>query len=433
MFGIIASEEYADDIRRSLQGESIIFERIGTFSEEQFAAHCSAAAGVMIDTMIIDLTSCAAEFEMVRAIRKYRIARSNRVILLAPGREPGDAFITALVNAGVYDIVAPALPEADDDEDEETFELDVEPYIRQQLRMSYHIGNAARWMDLSEDQPAAPSGKVKDPSKKKVKAKAELKDEDEEEDEGERQPKPKKKRLLRFDIADPLEEDDIFSLPIQKKVVYQDRIVGSVYVGVAGTGRRTGSTYAALQVAKYLTSYGTVAIVELQQESLSLLSYSPPDQTAGGGFELEGIACFPKASDEILHRVLMGDFKYVVLDFGALLESEYAREFARCHVHLLTMGAAIWDQDKAVHCIDELLDKGWSKKLEILVNFATKGTYQQIANAYSNREKTMLNLQFHHQPLVDHPLVFDGSTFERMLGDALPKKRKKSFWRRETE
>lgn len=79
---------------------------------EAAAADLEAAAQATADALVLDVAAGPPE-ALVQGLRRYRTARPGvRVILLAAGRQPGDPLVSALVNLGVYDIVAPADPAA---------------------------------------------------------------------------------------------------------------------------------------------------------------------------------------------------------------------------------------------------------------------------------------------------------------------------------
>ena len=94
-----------------------------------------AAARTPADLLLLDV-ACASGASVLR----YRLARpGTRIVLLAPGRRPGDATVAQIVQAGVYDVVTS--PEA------------LGPAIDHPADLSA----AARWLDpsLAPDAPQA--------------------------------------------------------------------------------------------------------------------------------------------------------------------------------------------------------------------------------------------------------------------------------------
>lgn len=247
MYGIIANQ-YADDIKDVLEGKHILFERTGSFKPEEFHQICTAAAGVAIDVLIVDITCCSSDFDIVKGLRKYRVARSSRVVLIAPGRQPGDSTISALVGAGVYDIVSPALPVAED-EDEEPDELDIRPYLSQQLSMSYHLGNAARW-HLFDEEPELPEREDTAQSKRGKKEKVVV-----------------VKETVR-------EVEKVVQVETYKVLPNKTIVIGSLYPGA-------GSSFVAITIARLLNYLGVPnALVESPANTPELYSLLYGDKYA---------------------------------------------------------------------------------------------------------------------------------------------------------
>ncbi|MGG2201879.1 hypothetical protein [Paenibacillus validus] len=399
MYGIIASPDYAKDIKEVLQGKQILFEKTGMFKPEEFQQHCTAAAGISIDILIVDMTCCSSDNDIVKGIRKYRVARSSRVILIAPGREPGDPAISALVGDGVYDIVAPALPEEDDDE-EEAEALDIQPYLQKQLTMSYHMGNAARWRSL-DDEPVASAAASSS--------------------------KPGKGRPETI---------------IQEQIIFRDRIVGTVIVGVAAAGRRTGCTHTAVQISSFLAREGfSAACIELMEPELqrpvfSTFKSDEPSQLHPGGFRIGGIDFFPYDQVQNVIDILHAGYKYIVLDFGQLVYEEagekkpsaYSQEFLRSDFSIVTAGSALWDYKDALQLVDTMQKWKWRKSLNVLINYADASLFKEISEALTGKEKQTLQLQFAPAPYQPDPFkVTDPSAeaYRQILSAIIPAQQEK--------
>lgn len=149
MYGIIASKDYIRDIRESLEGNSIWFEESGEFSSDIFQQHCQAAANANVQILIIEM-NCTEDSSLIRGIQQFRLLRDSRIILIAPGREPGDTTITTLLGLQILDIIAPMRDEKreDDEEEEEGEETErpsIVPLIKKQLAMKPSYGNVVRW------------------------------------------------------------------------------------------------------------------------------------------------------------------------------------------------------------------------------------------------------------------------------------------------
>jgi hypothetical protein len=142
VYGYISSETYAEDIKMAI-GETIVFERIGTYEQETFQSLINSAIRVSLSTLIVDM-DCANSEAVIKGLKLYRMNRSDvRIILFAPGKVPGDNLISQLVSIGIWDIVAPEIPVIENEDEEVIF--DVWPYIKQRIENKATYGDAARW------------------------------------------------------------------------------------------------------------------------------------------------------------------------------------------------------------------------------------------------------------------------------------------------
>lgn len=150
MFGFIASETYSEDIVKAIEQQPI-FHRTGNFNSEEFGSIINAAIRVTLNTLVVDIT-CVSEDALYKGLKLYKVQRSEtRIILFAPGKKPGDKLISNLVSLGVWDIVAPDLPELDEENDDEEIDFEVWPEIKNRLNNTYAYGNAVRWHVVSDD------------------------------------------------------------------------------------------------------------------------------------------------------------------------------------------------------------------------------------------------------------------------------------------
>lgn len=111
---VICTEARAEKVKKAVSSAeyAIVFEHTVPQGSGNAAQILNTAARVTTDILVLDL-DVAPEVEIIEALHGYRMLRpTTRIILLAPGRSPGDATVAALVNMGIYDIVA-ALPQAD--------------------------------------------------------------------------------------------------------------------------------------------------------------------------------------------------------------------------------------------------------------------------------------------------------------------------------
>ncbi|MBE3582217.1 MAG: hypothetical protein IMW96_11410 [Thermoanaerobacteraceae bacterium] len=110
---VICTSDRAEAVRKAVvsAGYQLILERI-TAGQNDFAQALNAGARVAADVLVLELPPGLGE-EIIRFVEGYRMLRpTTRIIVLAPGRSPGDPTVAAIVHMGIYDIIA-GLPEAD--------------------------------------------------------------------------------------------------------------------------------------------------------------------------------------------------------------------------------------------------------------------------------------------------------------------------------
>lgn len=149
MYGIITSTTYSKDIVDSIPETELIFHQVGNFTDEDFLQQCQAAARINLSYLIVDYTCCENPETILSGLRKFRFSRDSRIILFAPGVQPGDPVIYEIVNLGVWDIVAPELSSEFDDDAAE-FDVDVTAMLRDQMDKPMSYSNVIRWHMVSE-------------------------------------------------------------------------------------------------------------------------------------------------------------------------------------------------------------------------------------------------------------------------------------------
>ncbi|MBJ6360500.1 hypothetical protein ACFOQM_04125 [Paenibacillus sp. GCM10012307] len=386
MYGIIASAEYGKQIKEVLQDQPILFERIhDSFDAEEFQQLFTSAAGISIDLLIVDITCCSDATALLKGVRRYRITRSARVILIAPGRVPGDSLISWLVADGVYDIVAPAIDPEEDSDDEH--DLDIRPYLQRQLAMKYHMGNAARWRNLDDDLDFV-SVKKGGQQKKSIKTKT----------------------VIKIEQAAPIE-----------KIIYQDRILGTVTIGVFGPVNRSGCTFSAMQLASWLSKHYKTALIELDNNSL--LEHVPEEQRYEKDLHIEGLSLFHSVKEKELNELLFQSWDYLIIDFGTKWQ-DYVSAFARCQLHVLTALGGDFKHTSAL--TNELFSREWNRPLHIKLLCNEVG-FKEWTDSLSRSEKRDMQLHFWRQELHENPFVDDGQT-DAILASVLPQK-KESWWK----
>jgi hypothetical protein len=397
LYGLIGSSDYAPNILEAIDNV-LLFERTGHFSGEEFIKHCGDSCHVKLDILIIDLTCCNDEAALLTGIRKYRIARSGRVILLAPGRSPGDPTLSALVSEGVYDIVAPELEEEDPDEETE-LESPIPLLLKKQIQTPYHYANGLRWKGQQETEEPEERRKNK-PSRREQKS--------------ERRKNDRHDMTWELDIPEEVERIET--------IVYQDRIIGSVSIGVFGATERTGNTFNAFQMALWLSKNYRTALIEMDAASIRDLV---PDAMIGKNhLQVENLQIFVAGDTETATDLLLREWEYVVFDFGNHWR-DHLQLFARCQLHVLTaMGG---DNVKVNATMQELQQREWSRPLHLRI-LCSESLFKEWDEATTRQDKRELKLHFWHARMVDSPFVEDES-WPKMLQDVLPRKTKKSAFR----
>jgi hypothetical protein len=227
------------------------------------------------------------------------------------------------------------------------------------------------------------------------------------------------------------EQQQLNPLELEPEVVFQDRIVGMVKIGVSGVTHRTGTTYEAIQLSLYLAGQGfKVACVEMRKENKSsaFLSFKTEAQSRiSRCFTYKKADFYPQLTVEEYVRVTAAQYDYVVIDYGGITDDLAQGEFVRCDLQILTMGATLWDFQYFYEAWK--LFSGWEyrKPWYVLVNFADEQMYKDIVWSFSRRDQSQLKLNFvknhyHPNPLEPPEDVF---ALEKMLGSVLPKQESK--------
>ncbi|MGB9860486.1 MAG: hypothetical protein ACPLQP_11175 [Moorellaceae bacterium] len=110
---VICTPERLEAARKAVAsaGYQLVLERIVT-AQDDLAQALNAAARVAADVLVLELPQDLGE-EIIKPVDGYQMLRpTTRIIVLAPGRSPGDPAVAAMVHLGIYDIIA-GLPQAD--------------------------------------------------------------------------------------------------------------------------------------------------------------------------------------------------------------------------------------------------------------------------------------------------------------------------------
>lgn len=111
MIAAVISPEAAETLQLETAGVLGDHHTVGHISTRErdtqaLAADLQSAARAAADVLLVDCDAGPPE-ALVQGVRQYRTTRPEaRIILLALGREPGDPLVSAMVNLGIYDIIA---------------------------------------------------------------------------------------------------------------------------------------------------------------------------------------------------------------------------------------------------------------------------------------------------------------------------------------
>ncbi|WP_019123860.1 hypothetical protein [Brevibacillus massiliensis] len=279
MFGIVA-RRFEKTIKEALP-DPPVFQSTGETIREEL----DAAARTAIQTLIIEV-DCAAGTDLITALRSFRRQRPHtRILVLAPDRKPGDTTIAMIVSLGIYDIVAPEIVNMDE-EDGQTLILSS---LSQSLQRVATYADATRWE--------------------------------------------------RWGMGNESEE----TKETKQQVILRERLVGTPVIAVAGATRGSGCTYLAIQLALFLTRYGTVACIELQKENMAgSLPFLGDGQSL---FQIRSIPeidfAYVKKTTEILRAK---KYDWVVVDVGCWEDrtEETLEEWERATLACLTVATSPW-------------------------------------------------------------------------------------------
>lgn len=447
MYGLIVTREHSKDAHDAIKGNEIWFDKVGSFNQETFLQHCQAAAAVNLSILIVDLdTTDPASF--IRGIRIFRqTRRDTRIILLAPGRKPGDPTITTLLPLQIYDIIAPDDIEEEEEEEHDQNEEDEGEYIEEdphalsylallikgQIDGPYGYGNIARWDTPLIDGVVSTNTQLQPIQEKEISKKKE-----------------------RLNVTDPALVEHIHSIQIEpppdrrppiKEIIVKERILGTVVITIAGAGSRTGTTHSAIRLAKFISSLSySVACVELLDSTMNtpvfftLETDSPTKMSMDFGFHHEGVDLYSDITLQEYIEIQSAGYQYLVVDMGKIISyqenrpslGEYIQEFFRSDIALITTAAAVWDFGNLLSAIDGLWANGWKKPLNILVNLCDEMSFKNLSQVFKKSEKKELQINFVESSYQVDPFQVTEDMkeiYRDILQEYMPKeKRKKHFF-----
>lgn len=364
MNAIIASPRHAAAARLATGSGEISFEKIGSFEQEEFIKHCMAAASIHVDRLFIDIAS-TDEASLRIGIEQYRTLRPETAItIVALDRKPTDPLVVALAKNG-FDIHM--TPAGNPDQDEEEARPGAMERIASALEQSNRL-----------DSPDA----------------------------------------LLMDLPD---------VPVQERVLIQERIIGSVIISVVGTEPKAGSTHQSIAVAHYLARLGkSVALVEANASgdfAAIEAAYEGIKGYVGQGhtFEIGKVTYYKRASKDRMAALMSEDYDYIVLDIGSYEDSEWLEEFARSDVQLVVTAGIEWRQDSLAAFVKANAGMDASK-WKIVVPMSDSLSVGDIQKA--NPKLLVAGLPYQPDPFQKQK---DGdAAFDRLLNRYIGEKKKAS-------
>lgn len=93
-------------------------------------------------------------------------------------------------------------------------------------------------------------------------------------------------------------------------------------------------------------------------------------------------------------------YQYLVVDMGQIVTrsenrnilGQYAQEFFRADLALITTTAAVWDFGNLVSYLDGLWENGWKKPMNILVNLCDDNSFKNLSTVFKKNEKSYCKL-----------------------------------------
>lgn len=365
MYGFISHELYAEQIKKAV-GQDVIFEAVGTFSDDDLIKRFEAAGRIAIDTLIVH-TDCAEDRAVLKGIRSYLIQRPHtRIVIVAPDRKLGDKLISSIVHLGIYDIVATQRLE---DEDEILVLPDLYKMLKKE-KATY--ADAARW---------------------------------------------------DYDFEKQQENVQM------ERVVMRERLVGTSTIALTTAGVGVDSTYMGLQIAQYLRQFGNeVVFAELLSEGENWKSRLIPLMEEDTYItnkvfripEIKGVdlVSTTKMTDIIRHK----NYDYIVLDVGPLNVrdsngnfqiNQHIGEIERATIGAVLASGTPWGY---MHLLDFIEGFGLRRpEWDILLQFPSEQQYDRI---YKDITEKTERYNIHNVPYQPNPFRLEYET-EKMLQEFL--------------
>lgn len=229
---------------------------------------------------------------------------------------------------------------------------------------------------------------------------------------------------------------------VTERIVFTERIIGTVIIALTGTNSGSGTTYNTIQIASYLNSCGfNVACVEMVDPDVNTASFKFLDEgnqkqtKIEKGFHLNGIDFYKEVDQEKYIQIIHAQYQYVVVDLGGILtstlvkpvEGKYFKEFLRAHLSILCTRPAVWDFPYLISYIDKLLTNSWSKQINLSINLADDERFDYFCSRFEPKVKKALQLRFYQNEFNSDPFKnYELSVLKTLLAEVLPKTHKEN-------
>lgn len=214
---------------------------------------------------------------------------------------------------------------------------------------------------------------------------------------------------------------------IREPPIIEERIIGTVPIGVAGVSGRVGCTHVALSMAIYLAQYGRTALVECQGHSLRSVHPEQETQTWKKGVTERGVKLYSGLEKAEWLPILSLGYQYVVLDFGPITTAEEG-EWMRCPQRFFVAQSSPWDMVRLSATLETYMERYPQRAWHVLFNLTDEARFEELDYSLSRKEKEAMKLHMYRHPY--QPDVQHGVDHEPWLQEVLPKVRqqKPSPW-----
>lgn len=377
MYGIISSRDFEE--LEGQYGAPSFHAREGDLYQA-----LAQAARTQLHFLLIDI-DCSGT--IVEELHQYRVQRPDtHIIILAPGRDPGDSLVARVVSLGVYDII---------NEPEET----MIKTLLYSIKNPANYTQAARWLQLGQ-----PSGKP---------------------------------------------QSDKNGSEAIKEVLVQQRPLGLTTIAVAGAGPGTGVSHLCLAAATNLARFNNNRVVlaewplgdktgtDSQYAYLSFMGAKYDSRKVDGidmntarfnSFDIFLNARSFRSLENIFPFIVHKSYDYLVLDLGEL-SPEKITEMNRAALTILVVNAAPYRIERFLPIIDEEDMSLYTPNLSrwnIALNLAGDTEEKWFLNVFNKHVGKVYSIP-HMSSLLECQELFN-NILRPVLPTVLPRK-KRPFWK----